>query len=90
MFSNNVKNKTPKLLGMLKDHENSVFVYVGSFEAQIDSVSVRPQDKQQRGKTKKRSEGVGSASKVKKERIKTRCVYRGLQDVAFDDPHEAT
>jgi hypothetical protein len=90
VFLSGMKNETPKQLGMLKDRENSVFVLVKSDKARIDSVSVRPQDKQQRGKTKKRSKGVGSASKVKKERIKTRCVYRGLQDVAFDDPHEAT
>jgi hypothetical protein len=84
VFSNNVKNKTPKLLGMLKDHENSVFVYVGSFEAQIDSVSVRPQDKQQRGKNKKRSKRVGVYPRSRRNGC------RGLQEVAFDDPHEAT
>ena len=71
VFSSNMKNKTPKQMGMLEGHKCSVFVFVAeSGKAQIDSISVRPQDKQQRCKTKKRGKKVGSAPKVKKERIK--------------------
>ncbi|KAL3808164.1 hypothetical protein ACHAXA_010650 [Cyclostephanos tholiformis] len=72
MFLSDMKNKTPKQLGMLKDHENdeAIFVVVQSDEAQVDSASVRPEKTQQRGEKKKRGNGVRGASKVKKERIK--------------------
>jgi hypothetical protein len=70
VFPSNMKHKTPKQLGMVKGQENNVFVYVESNEAQIDSASVRPQVKQQRCETIQRRKRVGSASKVKKERIK--------------------
>jgi hypothetical protein len=72
VFPSNIKHKTPKQLGMQKDHDNCIIVYVESNEDQRISASVRPQVKQQRGKTKKRSKRVGSASKVKKERIKNK------------------
>lgn len=40
VFPSIMKNETPKQLGMLMDQYNTTFLYVESFEAQIDSAFV--------------------------------------------------
>jgi hypothetical protein len=82
VFLSDMKNKTPMQLGMRNDHENSeIFVSFKSDEAQIDSVSVRPQHAQKRGKTKKRSKGVRrDPSKVKQEGIKKEELTTSLEE----------
>jgi hypothetical protein len=41
VFPSIMKNETPMQLGMLMDQYNTTFLYVESFEAQIDSAFVR-------------------------------------------------